>query len=129
RRAPAICLAETAALKNNRPTSNIQNGKLAATKVMLMGVELCSAKYCSALYSPTLNSPSKEYRRQCVHRPLPRRNTEYPSGKRMMNAMTQRRKFSVMGGTWSLTARPTMALPAHSKGGKTSIRTVEGVSF
>lgn len=41
--------------------------------------------------------------------------------------MAQRKKFKVIGGTISCTMRPTMALPAHSKGGMVSNRTVEGV--
>jgi hypothetical protein len=47
----------------------------------------------------------------------------------MKKAINQRKKFSVMGGTKSLTNRPTTALPAQSSGGTVSIKAVPGESF
>jgi hypothetical protein len=43
------------------------------------------------------------------------------SGSKIKKAINQRKKFSVMGGTKSLTNRPTTALPAQSSGGTVSI--------
>ena len=90
-------------------------------------VEVCSARYCSALYSPTPSRPSSAKRRQCGYSPLPGRSTQPPSGSNSTNASSQRRKFSVSGGTRSTTNRPTTALPAHSKGGSVNRAAVAGV--
>jgi hypothetical protein len=47
----------------------------------------------------------------------------------MKKAIAQRRKLRVMGGTKSLTNRPTTALPAQSSGGTVSMSAVPGESF
>jgi hypothetical protein len=48
-------------------------------------------------------------------------------GSNSTKAKTQRKKFSVIGGISSCTKRPTMALPAHSRGGINKSAAVRGV--
>ena len=125
--APSNCGRVTAESKNSRPSAIIHSGMLAATSVTFSAVEVCSARYCSALYRPTPSRPSSAKRRQCAYSPLPGRSTQPPSGSNSTNASSQRRKFSVSGGTRSTTSRPTTALPAHSRGGKVNKAAVAGV--
>ena len=47
--APNIWRLRTVCLKNKAPMANMNTGVLDATKVTLMGVEVCSAKYCKLL--------------------------------------------------------------------------------
>ena len=54
------------------------------------------------------------------------RSTFQASGSSTTKAMLQRKRLSANGEIRSLHRRPTMALPAHSKGGKLSIAAVEG---
>ena len=68
-----------------------------------------------------------EKRRHWGHSPLSRRQTQAANGNSSTKASTQRKKFSVMGGTRSYTSRPTTALPAHSSGGRVNNKTVMGV--
>src|SRR5690606_29980588 len=127
--APIVCRCEIDEPKNRRPISIIQTGMLAATSVTLIGDDVCSARYCSVLYKPTPSNPSSEKRFQFGHSALPRRNTRLASGSRISIAIVQRNRFSVTGGTISLTVRPTTALPAHNSGENVRNSTVDGVIF
>jgi hypothetical protein len=81
--------------KNSRPVSIIHTGMPDATRVTLIGVELCSARYCSALYMPMPSRPSMAYCFQWRHRPACGRNTGPASGSRISKCdQLQRRKLS-----------------------------------
>jgi hypothetical protein len=68
-------------------------------------------------------------RRQEGHKELLGLRSFQANGNKMKKAINHLKKFSVRGGTKSLTKRPTTALPAHSNGGTVSIKAVPGESF
>ena len=60
---------------------------------------------------------------------LPARTAAQVSGSSTSSAIVQRSRLKVMGGIQPAARRPTMVLPAHSRGGITSSTAVPGVIF